>query len=263
LGLRQPESDCQVAAQGILALAHANYEAVFASNLDLAERVLFPSSSHESKGMEDARFVAFHNDDGSLTYYATYTAYDGRSIRSQLLETADFARFKVSTLSGAAVQNKGMALFPRKVNGLYAMISRQDNENLFLMFSDRLALWNEAKLLLRPAFPWESVQIGNCGSPLETEAGWLVLTHGVGPMRTYAIGAFLLDLDDPSQVIGRLEEPLLSPNESEREGYVPNVVYSCGSVIHRRQLILPYAVSDYASSFATISLDDLLCELAA
>jgi predicted GH43/DUF377 family glycosyl hydrolase len=259
----QPDSDRHATAQDIFALARANYEAVFASDLALSERVLFPYSATESNGMEDARFVAFHNDDESVIYYATYTAYDGRRIRPQLLETADFCRFRIRTLDGPAVQNKGMALFPHKIDGQYAMISRQDNENLFLMLSEDLYFWQDKELLLPPAFPWEFVQIGNCGPPIETEAGWLVLSHGVGAMHEYVLGAFLLDLNEPSQVIGRLREPLLSPTESERDGYVPNVVYSCGAVVHGRELIIPYAMSDYASSFATVSLDELLRELMA
>lgn len=237
------------------------YEVRYTSEQPLSERVIFPAVPAERNGIEDARFVAFCADDGGVTYYATYTAYDGVAIRSQLLETTDFLRFKVSALHGPAIRNKGLALFPRKVNGRYAMLGRQDNENLYLMFSDELYCWDTHALLLEPAHSWEAVQIGNCGSPIETEAGWLVLTHGVGPMRKYAIGACLLDLHDPSRVIGRLKEPLLSPDEREREGYVPNVVYTCGALVHGRELILPYAMSDIASSFAIVDLDDLLSEL--
>jgi predicted GH43/DUF377 family glycosyl hydrolase len=177
------------------------------------------------------------------------------------LETGDFLHFKISTLNGPAVQNKDFALFPRKINGLYAMLSRQDNENIYLMFSDHIHFWYSKEILLKPTFPWEFVQIGNCGSPIETEAGWLVLSHGVGPMRKYSMGVFLLDLEDPTRVIGRLQEPLLSPNENEREGYVPNVVYSCGGLVHGDDLIIPYAMSDHVSSFATVNLDELLDEL--
>lgn len=248
-------------AEGILSLARANYEVVYAEHQQLAERIIFPYSPVEMNGIEDARFVQFHNDDGSITYYATYSAYNGHMVFPQLLETADFLHFKISTLNGPAVQNKGMALFPRKINGLYAMISRQDNENIYLMFSEHIHFWYTKQILLKPTFPWEFVQIGNCGSPIETEAGWLVLSHGVGPMRKYALGAFLLDREDPTRVIGRLREPLLSPDENEREGYVPNVVYSCGGAIHGQELIIPYAMSDYASSFATVNLDDLLEEM--
>ncbi len=205
--------------------------------------------------------MLFQNEDGSRNYYATYTAYDGKLILPQLLETPDFLHFKFITLNGPGVQNKGMALFPRKIGGQYAMLGRQDNENIYLMLSDNIHFWYDPKLILKPTFPWEFVQLGNCGSPLETDAGWLVLSHGVGAMRKYCIGAFLLDRDDPSKVIGRLPEPLLKPIEAEREGYVPNVVYSCGSLIHNRELILPYAMSDYATNFATVSLDEILAAM--
>ena len=246
------------AARGIRLLAESNYEVRFAPGTQVSQRVLFPSTASQSNGIEDARFVRFQNDDGSFTYYATYTAYDGKIILSQLLETSDFLHFKFITLNGPAVQNKGMALFPRKINGHYAMISRQDDENILIMFSDNIHFWAEPKLLLSPAQPWEFIKLGNCGSPIETEAGWLVLSHGVGAMRKYCLGAFLLDRDDPTKVIGRLREPLLSPNESEREGYVPNVVYTCGALLHGRELVIPYAMSDSATSFATVPLDEVL-----
>ena len=178
-----------------------------------------------------------------------------------MLETSDFIHFKFSTLNGPAVQNKGMALFPRKINGQFVMLSRQDDENILLMRSDNIHFWSTPQLLLPPAQPWEFVKIGNCGSPLETEAGWLVLTHGVGAMRKYCLGACLLDLNDPARVIGRLTEPLLCPNEAEREGYVPNVVYTCGAMLQGRELIIPYAMSDFATSFATVSLDELLAAM--
>ena len=246
------------AAQGILLLAESNYEVHFDPNSQVSQRVLFPSVPSQSNGIEDARFVQFQNSDGSFTYYATYTAYDGKITLPQLLETQDFFHFKFITLNGPAVQNKGMALFPRKINGRYAMLSRQDDENILLMYSDNIHFWQTPKLLLPPAQPWEFVKIGSCGSPIETEAGWLVLTHGVGPMRKYCLGAFLLDLEDPTCVLGRLREPLLAPNETEREGYVPNVVYTCGALLHGRELVIPYAMSDYATSFATVMLDELL-----
>jgi predicted GH43/DUF377 family glycosyl hydrolase len=250
------------AARGILLLAESNYEVHFAPDSGIGQRVLFPYTSSQSHGIEDARFVRFRDDDGSITYYATYTAYDGRITLPQLLETPDFLHFKFSTLNGPAVQNKGMALFPRKLNGRYAMLSRQDDENILLMFSDNVRFWQTPTLLLSPAHPWEFLKIGNCGSPIETEAGWLVLSHGVGPMRKYCLGAFLLDLEDPTRVIGRLREPLLAPNEAEREGYVPNVVYTCGALLHGRELVLPYAMSDSAASFATVPLDELLAAMA-
>jgi predicted GH43/DUF377 family glycosyl hydrolase len=249
------------AARGILLLAESNYEVRFAPDSRVSQRVLFPSTASQSNGIEDARFVRFQNDDGSFAYYATYTAYDGKMILPQLLETPDFLHFKFNTLNGPAVQNKGMALFPRKINGQFAMLSRQDDENILLMFSDNIHFWQTPKLLLPPAQPWEFIKMGNCGSPIETEAGWLVLSHGVGAMRKYCLGAFLLDLADPTRVIGRLREPLLSPNESEREGYVPNVVYTCGALRHGRELIIPYGMSDYATSFATVSLDELLAAM--
>ncbi len=242
----------------MVVLAKANYETRFDPRLDVSERIIFPSSPTETNGIEDARFVRFTHPDGRVGYYATYTAYDGRVTLPQMLETDDFLHFKVSTLNGPEVKNKGFALFPRMVNGQYAMLSRQDNENIFLMYSDMPHFWYTKELLAKPTYPWEYVQLGNCGSPIETEAGWLVLTHGVGPMRKYAMGAFLLDLNDPLRVIGRLEAPLLEPNASEREGYVPNVVYSCGAALHGRELVIPYAMSDYASTFATVPLDDVL-----
>ena len=246
------------AARGILLLAESNYEVRFAPSSQVSQRVLFPSTASQSNGIEDARFVRFQNDDGSFAYYATYTAYDGKMILPQLLETPDFLHFKFNTLNGPAVQNKGMALFPRKINGHYTMLSRQDDENILIMFSDNIHFWAEPKLLLSPVQPWEFIKLGNCGSPIETERGWLVLSHGVGAMRKYCLGAFLLDLADPTRVIGRLREPLLSPNESEREGYVPNVVYTCGALLHGRELIIPYAMSDSATSFATVPLDEVL-----
>lgn len=242
-------------------LADSNYEMRFPSNLSMSERIVFPVSNNESNGIEDARFVRFTEDDGSTMYYATYTAYNGRSILPQLIETPDFLDFRVLTLNGNAVQNKGMALFPRKVQGQYLMLSRQDDENLYLMHSNNPHFWEDPILLMRPAEMWESVKIGNCGSPIETEAGWLVITHGVGPMRKYCIGAALLDLNDPSQVIGRLRRPLLAPEGVEREGYVPNVVYSCGSLVHNGRLILPYAMSDKASAVVSLPLDGLLAQL--
>ncbi len=255
------DATAEHAARGILLLAESNYEVNFASGSRPSQRVLFPTSPSQSNGIEDARFVRFQNDDGSFTYYAIYTAYDGKITLPQLLQTPDFLYFNFSTLNGPAVQNKGMALFPRKINGQYAMLSRQDDENLLLMFSGNVRFWHTPTLLLSPAQPWEFFKIGNCGSPIETEAGWLVLSHGVGAMRKYCLGAFLLDLNDPRRVIGRLREPFLSPNEAEREGYVPNVVYTCGALLHGRELVIPYAMSDYATSFATVPLDDLLAAM--
>ncbi len=244
-------------------LADSNYELNFSSKLAMSERIIFPVSPNESNGIEDARFVRFTDDDGSVMYCATYTAYNGRAILPQFIETQDFLHFRVLTLNGSAVQNKGMALFPRRIDGRYAMLSRQDDENLFIMFSDSPHYWNDPQVILRPSEMWESVKIGNCGSPIETEAGWLVITHGVGPMRKYCIGAALFDLNDPTKLLGRLRQPLLSPEGNEREGYVPNVVYSCGSLLHGRDIILPFAMSDTVSAIATVSLDDLLAALGA
>ena len=245
-------------SHSMIVLAKANYEISYAANVNISERVIFPSSPTETNGIEDARFVQFTQPDGETMYFATYTAYDGRVVLPQLLETRDFLHFKVGTLNGPEVLNKGFALFPRRVNGQFAMLSRQDNENIYLMYSDMPYFWYTKELVARPTYSWEFVQLGNCGSPIETEAGWLVLTHGVGPMRKYSMGAFLLDLEDPSKLIGRLKTPLLEPDANEREGYVPNVVYSCGAVVHAGNLIIPYAMSDYASSFATVKLSDVL-----
>jgi len=242
-------------------LADSNYELQFSSTLTISERIIFPVSPTESNGIEDARFVRFANEDASVTYFATYTAYNGQDILPQMIQTDDFRHFHILSLNGPAVQNKGMALFPRRVGGRYAMLSRQDNENLFIMFSESPHHWSDPQVILRPASIWESVKLGNCGSPIETAAGWLVLTHGVGPMRKYCIGAALLDLEDPTKVIGRLDQPLISPEGVEREGYVPNVVYSCGSLIHAGKLVVPFAVSDRATSIASVSLDDLLAAL--
>jgi predicted GH43/DUF377 family glycosyl hydrolase len=262
-GLTADTSDATAlrAARGILLLAESNYEVNFAPDSLVSQRVLFPSTPSQSNGIEDARFVRFQKEDGSFTYYATYTAYDGKITLPQLLETPDFVHFKFNTLNGPAVQNKGMALFPRKIAGQYAMLSRQDDENILLMLSDNIHFWQTPKMLLQPAQPWEFIKIGNCGSPIETEAGWLVLSHGVGAMRKYCLGAFLLDLKDPARVLGRLREPLLSPNESEREGYVPNVVYTCGALLRGGELIIPYAMSDTATSFATVTLAELLAAM--
>ena len=232
-------------------------ELVFNPEEDLSERVIFPITESQSNGIEDARFVEF-SDGERTTYYATFTAYSGRAIRSELIETRDFMSFRLRPLSGAASQNKGMALFPRKIGGRYAMIARQDNENLYLIYSDDLYRWDHGQAILKPEFPWEFVQIGNCGSPIELDEGWLLLTHGVGPVRKYSIGAALLDKNDPSKVLARSREPLLRPEPSEREGYVPNVVYTCGAMRHNDQIILPYAVSDTYSNFATIKISALM-----
>lgn len=251
---------CQT-VRTIRTLAASNYELAFAEEPELAERVIFPASPNESHGMEDARFVRFTHDDGSVRYYATYTAYDGFQILPQLIETQDFVSFRIATLNGRCAHNKGIALFPRMIGGRYAALCRHDNENNYLMLSDEVRFWHNTEKIQIPCRPWELVQIGNCGSPLETEAGWLVITHGVGPLREYALGAILLDTDDPCRVIGHLAEPLLLPAEDERDGYVPNVVYSCGSMIHAGHLVLPYGFSDVGARIATVALDDLLARL--
>ena len=238
-------------------LADSNYEVSFHADHRISERVIFPVSKNESRGIEDARFVQFFDDNGEVVYYATYTAYNG-TILPQLIETKDFIKFNILTLNGKAVQNKGMALFPRKIGGRYAMLSRQDGENNHIMFSDNIHFWQESQIIQEPEHPWEFIQIGNCGSPLETNEGWIVLTHGVGPMRKYCIGAILLDLEKPSKIIARLDEPLLAPHEKEREGYVPNVVYSCGALIHNNELVIPYAMSDINSGIATVEVRELI-----
>jgi predicted GH43/DUF377 family glycosyl hydrolase len=232
-------------------------EVIFKPNEDISERVIFPVTDSQSHGIEDARFVEF-SDGGGKTYYATYTAYTGMAIRSELIETNDFMSFRMSPLRGTAARNKGMALFPRKIDGKYAMIGRQDNENLYLIYSNDLHTWDGGQAILKPQFPWEFVQIGNCGSPIELDEGWLLFTHGVGPVRTYSIGAALLDKADPSKVVARSCEPLLRPEPSQREGYVPNVVYTCGAIRHNDLIILPYAISDTFSNFATIEISTLM-----
>ena len=232
----------------------------FTAGEDISERVIFPITEAQSNGIEDARFVQFRDAEQKI-YYATYTAYSGRAIRSELIETSDFVSFRLSALKGDAARNKGMALFPQKIDGKYAMIARQDNENLYLIYSDDLHTWDGGQPILKPRYPWEFVQIGNCGSPIELDEGWLLLTHGVGPVRKYSIGAALLDKKDPSKVLGRLREPLLRPDPSEREGYVPNVVYTCGAMRHRDKIIFPYAVSDTFCNFATIEIASLIAAM--
>ena len=255
--------DAALATRTLHWLASSNYESSFPRASQLSERVLFPTGPAESRGMEDARFVRFVNEDGAATYFGTYTAFDGHQILPQLIETTDFLDFRMATLNGKCARNKGIALFPRKVGGHYVALARLDNENNFLTRSDNVRFWHEGEILQTPKRPWELTQLGNCGSPLETEAGWLVLTHGVGAVRQYSLGAILLDLEDPARVIGHLKDPLLEPDASERDGYVPNVLYSCGSVIVDRRLVLPYGFSDVGTKIATIQLDDLLGELVA
>jgi predicted GH43/DUF377 family glycosyl hydrolase len=244
--------------EGIRWLARENYHLRLPDNADISQVVIFPQSDNENRGIEDLRMVRFVDDDGSITYYGTYTAYNGYRALPQLMETSDMRRFHVHTLNGACAQNKGMALFPRRINGHFAMCSRIDGVNLHIMYSDIPQFWETAELLRVPKHPWEFMQIGNCGSPIETSAGWLLLTHGVGPMRTYSIGAMLLDRDNPKKVIGHLDQPLLTPMEDEREGYTPNVVYTCGALVHGDYLYMPYAISDSATAFAIVELNELL-----
>ncbi|MCF6183845.1 MAG: glycoside hydrolase family 130 protein [Bacteroidales bacterium] len=242
----------------MLWLASSHYEIDFSMDSALSERVIFPIAQSEKKGIEDARFVKFTDDNGEITYYATYTAYDGNAIMPKLIETKDFYHFKVLPLHGEIAQNKGMALFPRKINGKFAMLCRIDGVNNYLAFSDDITIWRKAKLIQKPKFPWEIVQIGNCGSPIETKDGWLMIMHSVGPMREYVLSVSLFDLKNPEKELGRLKNPLIIPNEEEREGYVPNVVYSCGSILHNGDVVIPYAMSDWASTYATVNLKELL-----
>ncbi len=237
-----------------------NYDVVTDENVPLCERVIFPNAKGESMGMEDVRFVAF-TENNKTQYIGTYTAYDGHQISPQLIITEDFVHFKARSMYGDAVSDKGMALFPEKIDGKYVMIGRQGGENITMMYSDDLFIWNDYEVIMKPEDTWGYVQLGNCGAPIKTSEGWLVITHAVGPLRKYVLGAILLDLKNPSKIIKKLNKPLLSPNVQEREGYVPNVVYSCGSMAHEGNLILPYAVSDSASTFATINIEELLMEM--
>jgi predicted GH43/DUF377 family glycosyl hydrolase len=255
------DSEKQMLLNQIIWLASSHYELEFSLDTNISERVIFPVSVNERNGIEDARFVKFKDDDGKVIYYATYTAYDGTMILPKLLDTTDYYHFRILPIHGEIAQNKGMAIFPRKINGKYAMLCRLDGVNNYIAFSDNITVWREAKILQQPKFQWEYIQIGNCGSPIETNEGWLVITHGVGPMREYVLGASLFDLQNPQMEIGRLKSPLLIPNTKEREGYVPNVVYSCGSMVHNEDLIIPYGMSDYASTYATVNLRELLNEL--
>jgi predicted GH43/DUF377 family glycosyl hydrolase len=245
----------------IRAIADRTYGIHFAAEVPLSERVMMPAMAAEAAGMEDARFVRFVDDDGSVTYYASYTAYSGAVISQQLLETRDFRTFTSTPMVGAAAANKGLGLFPRRIAGRFAALSRSDRETNSVGFSDHRCVWSEAAPCQQPEQVWEVVQLGNCGPPIETDDGWLVLTHGVGPMRTYRIGAVLLDLDDPTRVIGQLRQPLLSPSADEQDGYVPNVVYSCGALVHNGTLVIPYGIGDAAIGFATVALPALLATL--
>jgi predicted GH43/DUF377 family glycosyl hydrolase len=241
--------------------AASTYRASFPSSSPLSSRVLWPYAPNELHGMEDARFVRFVADDGEITYFGTYTAFDGRRTAQHLLETQDFLTFGVSPMAGAAATGKGLALFPRKVGGRYVALSRSDRETNAVSFSDDVRCWSDRQVVQTPARPWEILQLGNCGSPIETEAGWLVLTHGVGAMRTYHLGALLLDLDDPSQVLARSRDPILSPEGRHRDGYVPNVVYTCGALAHGDVLVIPFGMGDQSIGMVTTSIDALLASL--
>jgi predicted GH43/DUF377 family glycosyl hydrolase len=245
----------------IRSIADRSYSVEFANDTARSERVLRPAMWAEAAGMEDARFVRFVDDDGAVTYYATYTAYSGSRISQQLLETTDFRSFTSKPIVGRAAANKGLALFPRRIAGRFAAMSRSDRETNTLAYSDHLLVWANSSPCQQPLNAWEVLQLGNCGPPIETDAGWLVLTHGVGPMRTYSIGAILLDLDDPTKMIGRLRRPLISPAADEQDGYVPNVAYSCGALVHAGKLVIPYGIADSAIGFATVSMPDLLASL--
>jgi len=253
-----PSKKQELAIDTLYWIVRSNYEMEFSENSDLSERVIFPRSTTDIRAIEDARFVAFNEEEGDITYYAPYTAYNGLTILPQLIETKDFYRFRIRTMTGAGSQNKGIAMFPEKINGKYAIISRNDSENLYIMYSDNETYWDKPVLLREPTYYWEFIQIGNSGSPIKTEKGWLLLTHGVGPMRIYVIGAILLDLKDPSKVIAELQEPLLIPMESERNGYVPNVVYSCGAMLHNDWVVMPYAASDTRSGIVKFKLQEIL-----
>jgi predicted GH43/DUF377 family glycosyl hydrolase len=245
----------------VMWLASSHYEIDFSIDSAISERVVFPISKAEQKGIEDARFVKFTDDNGEIAYYATYTANDGVTTMPKLIKTTDFYHFSVLPMYGEIVRNKGMALFPRKINGKYAMLCRIDGVSNFIAYSESINIWREAKLIQEPKYPWELLQIGNAGSPIETEDGWLILTHAVGPMNKRVISASLFELDNPEKEIGRLNTPLIIPNETEREGSVPNAIYSCGSIIHGNDLIIPYAMSDHTSTYATVNLTELLNEL--
>lgn len=242
-------------------LASTHYEIYFSIDSAISERVIFPVSTVEKRGIEDARFVKFTDDDGEIIYYATYTANDGSNIMPKLIQTSDFYHFKILPMYGDIVRNKGMALFPRKINGKYAMLCTADGVNSYIAYSDNINVWREAKLIQKPIYPWEVLQISNAGSPIETDEGWLVITNAKGPMHKCVISASLFDFENPEREIGRLKAPLIMPNESERDGYVPNVLFSCGSIIHNGDLIIPYAMSDYSSTYATVNLRELLNEL--
>lgn len=247
-------------ANVLRALSECFYVAAFDESVELSRRVLWPSTPCESSGVEDARFVEIEDDDVAR-YVATYTAFDGRGVTQQLLETDDFVNFSSSPLAGRGAANKGLAIFPRRIDGRFVALSRHDRESNAIAFSPDLHHWDQVSTLQMPSEPWEMLQLGNCGSPIELPEGWLVMTHGVGPMRTYSISALLLDLDEPTKVLARLSKPLLIPDADEQDGYVPNVVYSCGSLVHGGTLYLPYGISDQSISYCTTSVAQLLAAM--
>lgn len=253
--------EAQETARRMHWLADSNYGLSFDEDLPHSEHVISPAAPAESHGIEDARFVRFVDDDGAVTYYGTYTAYDGLSILPQLIETYDFHSFRMATMTGPAVHHKGMAIFPRKIRGEFVALSRHDHERSYVLRSDNIRRWDNAELVFKPEHEWDLVQIGNCGSPIETEHGWLVITHGVGAMRRYVLGALLLDLDEPSKVVGRMHTPFIEPEESEEYGYVPDVVYSCGSIVHGDHLITPFGYADVGIKIAVSRLADLIAEM--
>ncbi|HEM49529.1 MAG TPA: glycosidase [Caldithrix sp.] len=259
LDLIDRESSCNLPKLCVADIEKSVLE--FNDDVSLNEQVIFPLTRDESNGIEDVRFVKFEDGNNENSYYGTFTAYDGKLIKSKLICTRDFKKYTIRSMKGSAISDKGMALFPRKINGKYAMISRQDGENIRIMFSKDILYWESSEIIQEPEFPWQFGKLGNCGSPIELDEGWLLLTHGVGSLRKYVIGACLLDLNDPSKVIAKLKEPLLSPNKDEREGYVPNVVYSCGGILHNRQIILPYAMSDSVSGFVTVDVAALVSRM--
>ncbi|MCD6112815.1 MAG: glycoside hydrolase family 130 protein [Bacteroidales bacterium] len=254
------QKNIYVTKKALLDIFDTNYEIFFDKNIDINSRVIFPKSKAESNGMEDLRLVKFIDKD-KIRYIGTYTAYDGKNIRPQIIETEDFINFKIHSLYGNAAFDKGMSLFPEKINGKYAMIGRQGGENISIMYSDNLYFWDTYKTIQRPQFEWDSVQLGNSGSPVKTKYGWLLLTHAVGPLRKYVMSASLLDLHNPEIVLSSLNKPFFSANGHEREGYVPNVVYTCGFLQHYNNLIIPYALSDTSFSFAIADIDNVLNEL--
>lgn len=259
-GVRHTPTDAFIAAMDDI--SRSSYEVDFDADTEVSERVLWPTAPDERRGMEDARFVRLLDPDEPVRYRASYTAYDGSEVRTRILETDDFRSFSSMALTGPGVRNKGLAFFPRKIDGRYCALSRFDRESNSIAFSADGYHWNDVHPLAQPTQPWELVHIGNCGSPLETDEGWLVLTHGAGPMRRYSIGVMLLDRDDPSKVLGQLSEPLLEPADDERNGYVPNVVYSCGSILHRNTIVIPYGFSDWRIRFATVDVADVMSRLA-